>query len=361
MSPQDISSRKSDHLRLCAEEEVEARHKTNLLDDIQLFHDSLPGLAVDEVDLSTHFLGKPLRAPLLISGMTGGTDKAGRINRDLAAVAQEFGLAMGVGSQRAMLDHPELADSFQLRDVAPDIPILANIGGVQVAQLQPDQLLPLIEAIDADALAIHLNPGQELIQPEGDRDFRGILRGIKACVDNLPVPVVVKETGCGLSPSTLDRLVHIGVSWVDTAGAGGTTWIGVESKRADDQAADMGELFWDWGTPTAASIGYARRRGLKIIGSGGLRNGLHAATALALGAHLAGMALPWLRAAHDEGRDGARRFAHHAIDTLRTTLVLTGSSNLEELRHAGRLIGPRLQRWLDADPLARSNQSNSRR
>ncbi len=361
MSTPDISTRKSDHLRLCAEESVEARVKTNLLDDVQLLHDSLPGLAVDDVDMSTSFLGKTIEAPLLISGMTGGTDKAGRINRDLAAVAQEFGLAMGVGSQRAMLDNPSLADTFQLREVAPDIPLLANIGGVQVAQLSPEELLPIIEAIDADGLAIHLNPGQELIQPEGDRDFRGILKGIQRCVEDLSVPVIIKETGCGLSPSVLDRLVRIGVSWVDTAGAGGTTWIGVESKRAQADAADLGELFWDWGTPTGASIGYARRRGLKIIGSGGLRHGLHAATAIALGARMAGMALPWLRAAHDEGQEGARRFARAATDALRTAMVLTGSSDLTELRHCGRIVGPRLQRWLDADPLARQHQTPPRR
>ena len=345
----DIGERKSDHLRLTAEQDVEARVKTNLLDAVELIHDSLPELSVDHIDMSTTFLGKPMDAPLLITGMTGGTDKAARINRDLATVADEFGLAMGVGSQRAMAEQPQLADSFQIRDAAPHIPLLANIGAVQAAEMTTDEVGELCEGIDADGLAIHLNPGQELIQPEGDRDFTGCLDAIERLVDELPLPVVVKETGCGLSASVLDRLADAGVKFVDTSGAGGTTWIGVESRRANADAAEIGELFWDWGVPTAASIVYATRRNFTVVGSGGLRNGYDAARAIALGAHIAGMALPWLRAAHDEGEDGARRFATAALRGLKTAMALTGSTDLSQLRNTDRLIGPRLQRWLTLD------------
>ncbi len=355
VSSDDISNRKRDHLRLCAEQDVEARLKTNLLDAVELFHDSLPELCLDDVDLSTTLFGRRLQAPLLITGMTGGAEDARRINRQLATVASEFGLAMGVGSQRAMADDPGLVDTYRIRQYAPNIPILGNLGAVQAAQMSTDAVAELCEAIDADALGIHLNPGQELIQPEGDRDFRGCLDAIARLVDELSLPVVVKETGCGLSPSVLDRLAAIGVEWVDTSGAGGTTWIGVESRRASDSAADLGELFWDWGIPTAASIVYARRRGFRVIGSGGLRNGLHAAKAIALGADLAGMALPWLRAAHDEGIEGARRYARAATDALRTAMALTGSADLDGLRNADRLLGPRLRRWLDAG----ENRDNS--
>ncbi len=349
MSTEKISDRKRDHLRLCAEQDVEARVKTNLLDSVELFHDSLPELHLDDIDLSTTLFGRTVEAPLLITGMTGGASEAARINRQLARTASRFGLAMGVGSQRAMLDDPSLAETYQIRRFAPDIPLLANLGAVQAAATSTQKVQQLCEAIDADALCIHLNPGQELIQPEGDRDFRGCLDAIGRLADELPIAVVVKETGCGLSPSVLDRLVDAGVDWVDTSGAGGTTWIGVESRRAEADAADLGELFWDWGIPTAASIIYAKRRGLSVVGSGGLRTGLDAARALALGADIAGMALPWLRAAHDEGLEGAQRFAESCIGALRTAMALTGSQNLDELRETDRLIGPRLRRWIDAD------------
>lgn len=346
----DISDRKSDHLRLTAEQDVEARVKTNLLDAVELFHDSLPELHLDEIDPSTRFLGKPVDAPLLITGMTGGTEEAGRINRDLARVASEFGLAMGIGSQRAMADDTDVSETYAVRNEAPSIPLLGNIGAVQAAEMNTAEAEHLIETIDADALAIHLNPGQELIQPEGDRDFRGCLDAIRRLVDELSVPVIVKETGCGLSPSVLDRLVDVGVEWVDTSGAGGTTWIGVESHRAEADAADLGELFWDWGVPTGASIVYAKNRGLSAVGSGGLRNGYDAARAVALGADLAGMALPWLRSAYEEGYEGARGFATACIRGLKTAMMLTGSRTLDDLRTTDRLIGPRLKRWLRADP-----------
>lgn len=353
VSSDDISTRKRDHIRICAEDEVEAIHKTNLLDDIEFFHNSLPELSVDDIDLSTTFLGRSLRAPLLITGMTGGAAQAARINRDLAIIAQEFGLAFGVGSQRAMSDDPGLTETYQVREYAPDIALLGNIGAVQAASLSTEQAQALVEGIDADALCIHLNPGQELIQPEGDRDFRGCLDGIVRLVDELDCPVIVKETGCGLSPSVLDRLHQAGVQWVDTSGAGGTTWIGVESRRAPGDAADLGRLFWDWGVPTAASINYSVHRGFSVIGSGGLRTGYDAACALALGAEMAGMALPWLRAAHDDGVDGARQFAGACIAALRTTLALTGSKTIAELQKAPKMIGPRLQRWIAADPRPR--------
>ncbi len=349
MNPNSISSRKVDPLRLCAEDEVEARQKTNLLDDLELFHDSLPEVHVDEIDLSTEFLGKPLSAPLLITGMTGGASEASRINRDLAHIAQEFGLAFGVGSQRAMSKDPSLTATYSVREVAPDIPLLGNLGAVQAAAMSTAEAQDLVEAIGADALCIHLNPGQELIQPEGDRDFRGCLDGIRRLHDELPVPLIIKETGCGLSPSVLDRLQEVGISWVDTSGAGGTTWIGVEARRAPDAAAELGELFWDWGVPTAAAIVYAHRRGFSIIGSGGLRTGLDAARALAIGADIAGMALPWLRAAYDDGEEGARGFARRCLSALRTALALTGSQDLAAFRQTPRIIGPRLQRWIDAD------------
>src|SRR5690554_6629231 len=345
-----ISQRKLDHIDLCAQENVEYRGKSTLLEEVDFLHDSLPELALDAIDLSSEVMGKRLRAPLLITGMTGGAERAREINQTLAGVAQQLGIAFGVGSQRAMMRHADLADTYQVREVAPDILLFGNIGAVQVAESSTAEMQDLVGQIGADALCVHLNPGQELIQPEGDRDFRGCIDAIARLVEELSVPVIAKETGCGLSPRTLDRLQKLGVSWVDTSGAGGTTWIGVEAMRAPADQHSLGELYWDWGVPTAASIMYAKRRGMGVIGSGGLRTSYDAARAFALGADVAGMALPWLRACYNVGAPGAQKFGTRCITALRTAMALTGSSNIHELREAPKMIGPRLQRWLEADP-----------
>ncbi len=340
-----IEQRKLDHLRLCAEDEVEYRTKTTLLEDVELLHDSLPELSVSEVDLTVKVFQKTLSAPLLITGMTGGAEQAREINRTLASVAQEMNIAFGVGSQRAILKDPALADTYKVRDIAPDILLLGNIGAVQAAAMTTAQAEDLVGGIGADALCVHLNPGQELMQPEGDRDFRGCLDGISRLVDELSVPVIAKETGCGLSPRTLQRLAKHGIEWVDTSGAGGTTWIGVEALRTPEEERDLGTLFWEWGVPTAASVVYAQRAGMRTIASGGLRSGLDAAKAIALGAELAGMALPWLKAAFGGGEDAALQTGQRLVNALRTACVLTGSKDLQELKNAPRVIGARLERW----------------
>jgi len=346
----DISSRKLDHIELCAREAVESRGKTTLLEELELLHDSLPEISWDDIDLSTTLMSRTLNAPLLITGMTGGAVAAEKINRDLAAVAQEFGLAFGVGSQRAILRDRTLARTYQVRDVAPDILLLGNIGGVQAAAMSNTEAQDLVDLIGADALCVHLNPGQELIQPEGDRDFRGVVDGIARLVQELQVPVIVKETGCGLSLNALHRLKKSGITWVDTSGAGGTTWIGVETLRSAPEKRTIGEMFWDWGIPTAASVHWAVEAGFQTIASGGLRNGLDSAKAIALGARLAGMALPWLKAAHEGGAKEAAAFARTTIDALQTTCLLTGSASVEELRQAPRIYGPNLERWMRPQP-----------
>ena len=346
----DISERKSDHLELTAKEEVEAKGKTTLLEEVEFFHESLPELALSEVELGGTFLGRSISAPLVISGMTGGAERAGEINQILASVAQELGLVFGVGSQRALVEDPGLADTYQVRNVAPDIPLLGNIGAVQAAEYATSDIRSILETIGADALCIHLNPGQELMQPEGDRDFRGCVDAIERLDSELHVPVIVKETGCGFSPRTLDTIADTGVDWIDTSGAGGTTWIGVETLRTPAEQRSVGDIFWDWGVPTAASVVYAKRRNFKVIASGGLRSGLDAARALALGADLAGMALPWLRSAYKHGRDAALDFGETTLKALRTTCVLTGSKSIDDLRHAPRRTGPKLREWTEADP-----------
>ncbi|MEM1347380.1 MAG: type 2 isopentenyl-diphosphate Delta-isomerase [Myxococcota bacterium] len=342
-----ISSRKDDHIDLTLHAQVEYEHKTTLLEAVELMHDSLPELAVADVDLTTSFEGKALEAPIQITGMTGGAARAGSINRELARVAQELGVVFGVGSQRAMLKHPELAETYVVRDVAPDIVLLGNIGIVQAADMGTREAEDLVGAIDADALCVHLNPGQELIQPEGDRDFTGCVDALTRLASELSVPVIAKETGCGLSAHTLDKIKRAGVSWVDVSGAGGTTWIGVETLRVPAHQRTLGQQLWEWGTPTAASIVYAKRRGLRTIATGGLRNGLDVARALALDADIAGMALPWLKAAHSGGADAALAYGQDLVHTLRTIMTLTGAGDLAQLRAVPKLIKPELKVWID--------------
>lgn len=345
--PALLSERKVDHLELCRRQDVEYRSRTTLLEEVHLLHNSLPEVDADAVDLSTELCGRRLRLPLMISGMTGGAAEARAVNRTLAAVAQQRGMAFGVGSQRAMLRDRSLRDTYAVRDIAPDVFLCGNIGGTQAAALGVDGLRELVDAIGADALCVHLNPAQEMIQDHGDRDFRGVLDALAEAVDGLDVPVIAKETGCGLSPGPLSSLQAAGIGTVDVSGAGGTTWVGVEALRGTPRRRALGELLWDWGVPTAASIVWARRAGLQVIASGGLRNGLDAARAIALGASVASAALPWLRAAMDGGEETALAVADAWEDALRAVCLLTASPDLDALRRAPRVLGAELRQWMD--------------
>lgn len=341
-----IAERKSSHLALCAEEDVEA-HRGTLLDQVQLLHDALPDLAADEVDSSVEILGRRLQAPLLISGMTGGTARARELNRALAGAAQKLGFGMGVGSQRAMHLHGELADTFQVRDVAPDVLLLANLGAVQLRELGTEAALRLADAIGADALCIHLNVAQELVQDEGDRDFRGCTAAIGRLVACSPRPVIVKETGCGLAPGPLLRLRDAGVTWVDVAGAGGTSWTGVEALRGSARQRELGAALREWGIPTAASVVYARRAGLRVIASGGVRSAVDVVRGLALGAEVASLALPFLRAWSERGADGVMETGDRLAQGVRAVMLLCGARRVGDLARVPRLLGPELRRWLE--------------
>ena len=341
-----ISERKRSHLELCEGEAVEYAGKTTLLEQVDLVHDALPELAVEEIDVGTELLGKRLRAPLLITGMTGGTEEAVAINRALARVAEEHGIAFGLGSQRAMQRTPALAYTFEVREHAPTTLVLANLGLVQAAALSTVEVEALVRAVGADALCIHLNPAQELIQRGGDRDFRGGLGTITRLVRELPLPVVVKETGCGLSRGVGERLAAAGVRTVDVSGAGGTSWVKVEALRAGD--AELGALFAEWGIPTAAAVLGLRGLGLELVASGGIRTGLDVAKVIALGARAAGVALPVFRAYREGGGAAAGRFIERLTAGLRTAMLLTGSRNLDALGRAQVVLGSRLREWIIA-------------
>lgn len=346
--PSDISKRKADHLAIAASREVEF-HRSTLLEHVHLVHQALPELAVDEIDLRTELAGKQLRAPLVITGMTGGTAEAAAVNRDLARAAQHAGVALGLGSQRAMGEHPELASTYDVRTVAPDVVLFGNVGAVQLAAWGAPRAAELAKRIGADAMCVHLNPAQELTQDEGDRDFRGLVAAIAALVEHAGMPVIVKETGCGLSPQAARVLGGAGVHAVDTAGAGGTSWIAVEAVRAAEgsEAAAFGEALWDWGLPTAVSVAACVDAGLVTIASGGLRTGYDVARALALGARAGGMAAPMLRAQRAGGTAAVTALIGQVVAAIRAVCLLTGSRTARDLARAPRHLGAPLRAYLD--------------
>jgi len=342
-----ISRRKADHLEVAASGRAEFVRST-LLEDVHLVHQALPELALEDINLEIELVGRKLAAPLVISGMTGGTPEAAAINRDLARAAQAAGVALGLGSQRAMAEHPELAATFQIRDVAPSVVLLGNVGAVQAATWGPTRVVELAKRIGADAIALHLNAGQELIQERGDRDFRGVVAGIAMLVAASPLPIIVKETGCGLSPHAARQLIGVGVHTVDVAGAGGTSWVAVEAVRAeaDSAAAALGGELWDWGIPTAVSVAACASSGLVTIASGGLRSGYDVARALALGARAGGMAAPMLRAQRDGGEPAVRELLTRTIAAIRSVCLLTGCRTPADLARAPRHLGANLRAFL---------------
>jgi isopentenyl-diphosphate delta-isomerase len=329
-----IGSRKSDHIRINLEEDVRSGLTTGL-EHYRFVHQALPELDLSDVDLGLTVFGKRLNSPLLISSMTGGTPEAADINRTLAAAAQETGIAMGLGSQRAAIEHPELAATFQVRQVAPDILLFANLGAVQLNYgYGVEQSQQAVAMIEADALVLHFNALQEAVQPEGDTDFAGLLNKIEAVCRVLPVPVIAKEVGWGFSRKAARQLAGAGVAAIDVAGAGGTSWTQVEMHRAQTESqARLAAAFIDWGIPTAESILQIKAAApeMTVFASGGLRNGVDIAKCIALGATLGGMASPFLKAAVRSLEDTIQ-----TIDEIRRQIQVcmfaAGASDLEQLR-----------------------------
>lgn len=356
-SASGVEGRKAEHLELSLNEPVEGASGPGW-NDIELVHEALPEVDLEEVDLGVELLGWKLRAPVMIAAMTGGHEGASEVNATLGRAAERHGLAIGVGSQRAALQDPSLAHTYAaVRESAPGAPVVANVGAAQLIEqaggrppLGVDDARAAVDMIRADALAVHLNFLEESVQPEGDRRTRGCGEAIGRLAAGLDVPVIAKETGAGMTRSTAERLRDLGVRALDVGGSGGTNFAIIERMRAerqgDERGAQLGRALAEWGIPTAVSVAGASFTGLPVIATGGVRSGLDAAKAFALGASVVGIARPLLSAAED-GDDALDAWLGRFLEELRTVLMLSGSRRPAELRVRPRVVSGRTRAWLD--------------
>ncbi|MEM3394829.1 MAG: type 2 isopentenyl-diphosphate Delta-isomerase [Nitrososphaerota archaeon] len=346
-----IEERKLDHLKIVFEEDV-GFLKTNWLEYVEPVHSAIPEVDFISINTQAKFLKRVFSAPIVIESMTGGTKAAAEINARLAKVAEMENIPMGVGSQRIAIEKPELAYTFSItREVAPKAFLMANLGAAQVIKHGEEFAWKAIKMIEADALIIHSNPLQELIQPSGDTYFSGLLHSLKKISENIDVPLIVKEVGCGISLSDAIKLRDVGVAAIDTAGAGGTNWAKIEGIRARKEGDVLREklamLFQEWGIPTAASVAeISQLDGIEVIGSGGIRNGLEIAKVIMLGAEMAGLANPFLKAAK-KGEKSIKKLIEQLLIELKTTMFLVGAKDIASLSTSQRVIFGPLKIWLE--------------
>jgi isopentenyl-diphosphate Delta-isomerase len=330
-----IENRKADHIRINLEKDVQFPRLTTGLEQYQFMHQALPEINLSEVDSTVRLFGKTLKSPIVISSMTGGTDIAYRINQRLAEAAQAQGVAMGLGSQRAGVKNPELAYTYQVRNVAPDILLFANVGAVQLNYgFGVEECQRAVDMIEADALILHFNVLQEAVQPEGDTNFAGLLKKIELVCQKSPVPVIAKEVGWGFSERNARDLANAGIAAIDVAGSGGTSWSEVEYHRAPTAFhARVAAAFADWGIPTADAVQYAVKGApkLPVIASGGLRDGIDIAKCIALGAIAGGLAGPFLKAA-DESVEAADQLIRELAAQVRISMLCSGARTIAELQ-----------------------------
>ena len=318
-----IEKRKEEHIAVAMDEGKSQYKGSALFEYVLLPYRALPELDMEEVSLKAIFLGKEFSYPIMVAGMTGGFQGAKKINEALALFAEEKGIPFGLGSQRAMIEKPELKGTYDVKRVAPHVFLVGNIGGAQLLEYSIEQIEEMAQAVELDALAIHINPLQEVIQPEGDRKWKGVLEKIAEVRERLSIPVYVKEVGAGIDPETVDMLKEAGIEWVDIQGKGGTSWSKIEYARGK---AVKG--FEEWGIPTALAILLSRDK-VKIVGSGGIRSGVDVAKAIALGASFTAAALPFLKALK---ANKLEEMFEEWMEQLRIAMFLTGSKSVEELQ-----------------------------
>ncbi|MEM4788607.1 MAG: type 2 isopentenyl-diphosphate Delta-isomerase [Ignisphaera sp.] len=349
-----IEQRKEDHIDLALRPENQGPLST-LLENVFFVHQPFTDLSINDISLEAEFLGFKLGAPIIISAITGGTKRGYEINKALAEIAEKYRLAIGVGSQRAMILNPETVYTYKVvREIARNVPVIANIGIAQLAKLDIKIIEWLVESIEADALAIHLNVLHELVQSEGDKDFRGSLDALKNIIDRLSVPIIIKEVGNGISKECAELLYNIGVKIIDVAGAGGTNWVSIELSRIkQNNYITTFEPFRTWGLETAISIVEAASvNGLTIIGSGGIRSGIDVAKSIALGADIIGIAQPFL---YHVVNNTISDFVNSILMQLKTAMLLTNSKTINDLKKAPIVILGKLASWICARTLKLRN------
>jgi isopentenyl-diphosphate delta-isomerase len=345
-----IVKRKQRHIDISLEKDVQADIGTGF-QDIQLVHRCLPEMDLEEVDASTSLFGKNLKAPLIISALTGGTREAKEINKILARVAEEYQIGMGVGSQRIAIEQTGTADTFSIvREMAPHALVFGNLGCPQLSLgWGAEEAEKCIEMVDADALVLHMNSLQESIQIDGDPQYRGVLQGIKELSLILNTPLVMKETGCGIAYEEAEELERAGVEALDISGLGGTSWAAVEyylaKEAGKDRNAGLGKAFWNWGIPTAISLIEVQSTKMKTIASGGIRNGIDMAKAMTLGADAVGIAQPFLEKAN-QGYDTLKKYVENLIEELKVVMFLVGASSIEDLKRSAAIIRGPTAEWL---------------
>jgi len=346
-----IEERKNRHIRVSLEEAVESGVSTGL-EEIYLIHRALPEIDLEEVDTSIRLFGRRLEAPIIISALTGGTEEGKRINEVLATAAEEYGIGIGVGSQRIALEDPSKTHTFTIvRERAPNALVIANLGCPQLSLgWGVEEARRCIEMVEADALAIHMNPLQEAVQVGGETRYRGILSRIRELAETFKTPIIMKETGCGVSAEDARHIEEAGAEAIDVSGAGGTSWAIVEhhiAREVGDRGREaLGKALGNWGIPTAISIvEVSQSTGLRVIASGGIRTGLDIAKAIALGADAVGIAKPFLHRAV-EGLDSVRNYILELIRELRTVMFLVGARDVEELRRTPIVITGKTAEWL---------------
>lgn len=353
-----IGARKLDHLKIALEKNVQSRVK-NGFEDVTLIHRAVPEINKEDIDLDATFLGRKINAPLVIAGMTGGHKVAERINKNLALAAQELNIPMGLGSQRAAIEDDSIAYTFSVaREAAPDAFLIGNLGIAQFCEgYGLKEAEKAVDMIDADALAVHLNPLHEAVQPSGDVSFKGCIEGLKK-LRGLGVPIIAKETGAGVSREDAVLLQDAGVAAIDVGGLGGTSFAAVEHYRSDK--GKLARTFWDWGITTAiATVECSRNTDLPIIATGGIRNGLEVAKAIALGATACGFALPLLFKAR-KGPKEVTAELKRIMDELRTAMFLVGAQNIEELGRADVIIRGKTREWLELRKIDCKKYANRR-
>jgi isopentenyl-diphosphate Delta-isomerase len=340
---ESITGRKARHIDICLRDETRVQGRGAGFDEVSLIHRAAPELNRDHIRLETEFLGLPVAMPIFISCMTGGSAEGFRVNRNLALAAGQAGIPVGLGSIRVLHRHPELFEQFHIKPWAGESTVIANLGGVQIRDLPSAWICDTLQRLEVQALAVHLNPGQELFQEDGDRDFRGVIEAFAKLADVSPVPLIVKETGFGISPFLARAFVAAGAAAVDVAGAGGTNWLLVESVRGPEERRESGENYRSWGIPTAAAVAALHDLTVEVHASGGIRTPQDVAKALALGAGSAGMALPFIKAEAEGEVKGVTDLIDFFRAELLDLMTLTGAADVESLRRSPLILGPGLR------------------